>query len=361
MVTQNLKVLLKKVLTTFLVLGMFFIIGCSETEEQEVVSTDVIAENEMKLPEVTEDNIIDSKIKSPLTGLYIDKRKLNDRVIAIMFDNQYLARPQAGISKCDIVYEILAEGNITRYMGVVGSEQPDNLGPIRSARDYFIDRALEYDALYVHVGGSPQAYEAISDLKIASVNGMNQGSDIFWRKSHKKKPHNMYSSYEAILEGAKRKSYRAEGQYEGLLFLENERIINGSDLLHIKFPYNGSKYYTSYQYNADEKIYDRYVNGKIHVDEDNDVPITAKNIIVQFTDTKLIPGDTEGRLAINMIGEGKGYYISNGKYMDIVWKKTSEYHMTKYYDASGREISLNPGNIWIQVFPTNKLEQIQMN
>ena len=348
----------KALIIVLLLLGLYIFIGCTQ-KEQETISSD----EKQSAPKVATEEAIQEKdlshiVKSPLTGLRMDKEKLNDRVIAVMLDNQYSARPQAGISKCDIVYEILAEGNITRYMGIIGSEQPDDIGPVRSARDYFIDKALEYDALYVHVGGSPQAYLAIPDLKVASVDAMNQGSDIFWRKTHKYAPHNMYTEYNAIIKGAERKNYRKKGEYENLLFSYIDRDIQGQDLTGIKFPYDGNRYYSAYEYNADKKVYDRYINGEPHLDEDGDIPINTKNIIVQFTETKKVKGDSEGRLAIKMIGEGTGLYITNGKYIDITWKKTDEYAITKYFNEQGKEILLNPGKTWIQLYPTNRIEEL---
>lgn len=340
------------------VLIFVILIGCTQPNEQTISehpqaeSEDTAAEEE-----AIEIDLVD-KIRSPLTGLYIESKQLNDRVLAVMIDNHSKARPQAGISQCDIVYEVLAEGNITRYMGIWGSEKPSNIGPIRSARHYFIHRSLEYDALYVHVGGSPQAHVSISDLGIPSVSAMSQGKDVFWRKSHKYAPHNTYSSYEAIVKGSSRKRYRSEGSYKSLLFLHNEEDLDGNSVSYIEFPYHGKKYFSSYQYNEDEKVFYRYVKGKLHLDENNDIPITAKNIIVQFTDTKPIPGDTEGRLHIDMLGEGKGLYLSNGKYKEITWKKSNYHSLTRYYNQSGKEIKFNPGNFWIQVYPDHRSEEI---
>lgn len=359
--------IIKRISICFLLAGIFFFSGCAEDQEKEVIEpggevisnvTEAAIEDEKK----KEDEIdLANKIKSPLTGVYIDEEDVNDRVIAVMLDNQYSARPQAGISKCDIVYEILAEGNITRYMGILGTDKPDDLGPIRSARDYFIDRALEYDALYVHVGGSPQAYEAIPELKVASVDAMHQSSDIFWRKDHKGAPHNMYSSYEAIIKGANRKGYREEGKFETLSFKDRDGEIKGESLENITLPYYGKKYYSAFTYNQDEKQYHRYINGKPHLDEKGETPVIAKNIIVQFCNTRRIKGDTEGRRAIDMIGEGAGLYITNGKYIDITWKKSSERELTRYYDSAGQEVVLNPGKIWIQVYPTNRADEIIIN
>lgn len=356
---------MKKILICFLITGIFVFSGCAQEKEKEVMKPEgkVVSNiTEAAIEEESEQKIdLENKIKSPLTGLYINKEDLNDRVIAVMLDNQYSARPQAGISKCDIVYEILAEGSITRYMGIIGTQRPENLGPIRSARDYFIDRALEYDAFYVHGGGSPQAYEAIPELKVASVDSMNQSSDIFWRKDHKSAPHDMYSSYEAIVKGAGRKGYREEGVYKSLSFYDQDSEIKGERLSYIAFPYYGKEYYSAYVYNQDEKQYYRYINGKPQLDENSEIPVVAKNIIVQFCNTRHIKGDIEGRRVIDMIGEEKGLYITNGKYMDITWKKSSARGLTKYYDSAGEEVVLNPGKIWIQVYPASRAEEIIIN
>jgi len=351
---------LKVFMLGILLLSAVLIFGCTQ-KEQAVIKSD---EEEGHL--VTGSAITEEKqnrknqIQSPLNGMYIDKEKLNSRVIAVMLDNQYSARPQAALSKCDVVYEILAEGNITRYMGIIGSEQPDNMGPVRSSRDYFIEKALEYDALYVHVGGSPQAYKAIQKLNVASVDAMNQISDIFWRKKHKFAPHNTYTNYDAILKGANRKKFRDKGEFEPLLFYEDDMEIEGEIVTLIRFPYNGIKYYSSYEYDEDEKVYNRYINGEPHLDENEDISIKAKNIIVQFAETKLIKGDPEGRLTIRFIGEGEGLYITNGKYKKITWEKTDERSMTRYYDEKGNEILLNPGKIWIQIYPEHRAGEIEI-
>lgn len=356
-----------KIVIILVLLLTIILTGCSkDSNEKEIISSEISNKDTIEKA-TTKDKEIDvivsdisGKIKSPLTGLYIDENQLNDRFIAVMFDNHNQARPQAGISQCDIVYEMLVEGSITRYMGILGSEKPSNIGPIRSARHYFIERSLEYDGLYVHGGGSPQADQAIADLAIPSVSSMHLGQDIFGRQNHKYAPHNMYSSFEALVKGGSRKNYRSQGKYEGLSFSDTEKKLEGNTVSSIEFPYNGKNYYSSYLYNKEEKVFYRYVKGKPHLDENDNVPIVAKNIIVQFTSTNLIPGDTEGRLHLDMVGEGKGLYLSNGKYQEVTWKKSSKKALTKYYNLLGKEIEFNPGNFWIQVYPKNRSEEIKI-
>ncbi len=300
---------------------------------------------------VIEKEINEGKVKSPLTGIYIEEDKINSRPIAVMIDNQYKARPQAGLSSADVVYEMLAEGNITRYLAIINTDKPNLIGPVRSARPYFIDKALEYDPYYVHVGGSPQAFADVVNLKMADIDSMSAGKSTFWRENHKPKPNNMYTSYEAIIKDANRRGYRTTStDYETLIFNENDEDIEGKNLNNIKFPY--SKGYSSeFRYNKEERIYYRYVNDKPHRDEVTDIHLSAKNIIVQYASIKVI--DNEGRLEMGTVGTGKGLYITNGKMMNVTWKKNDRRDITRFYDLEGKEIKLNPGKTWYQVVPNS--------
>lgn len=370
---------MKKILVV--VLMMVLLIGCTNTEvasknpsETEVVTKEKEVNNEEKtlennestkkteeivISEPTDDKSgqkeksvdLENKIKSPLTGLYIDKEKLNDRPIVVMLDNYYKARPQAGLSEADVVYEVLAEGNITRYMAVIYTNKPKTIGPIRSSRPYFIDKALEYDPLYVHVGGSEQAKKDIKSLKMADIDGLSSAGDIFWRKNHKSKPNNMYSSYEAIMKQSKRRKYNKNVNFETLQFNEEDKEIEGKELIDIKIPYRGNKYVSGFKYNKEDGLYYRYVNDKPHLDEVSKIHITAKNIIVQYATKRVI--DNVGRLEMDLIGEGKGLYITNGKVIDVKWKKPSRRALTRFYDLEGNEIKLNPGITWHQIVPDN--------
>lgn len=366
---------MKKFILLLLTGLMIFMIGCSNSDsknesEVEVVSSEKLDENIKSegntevAPEENEIEIVDSnendtienesnpieegKIISPLTGTYIDEEQLNPRPIAVMIDNLIRARPQAGLSEADVIYEILAEGNITRYLAIIYTNRPETIGPIRSARPYFIDKALEYDPLYVHVGGSPQAFKDVKTLKMADIDATKSGSNIFWRKNHKPKPNNMYSSYNAITKESKRRKYKEIGDFDTLTFNKKDMDIEGNAINGVKFPYRDN-YISEFRYNDKEKLYYRYVNGKAHKDEVSKKHLNAKNIIVQYANNKVI--DSKGRLEIDLIGEGKGIYITNGKSKEIVWKKNNRRDLTRLYDLEGNEISLNPGITWYQVVP----------
>ncbi len=322
-----------------------------ETEVSETEATEELVEVVAEEPVGTEAEEYASV--STLTGLPIKEGVLELRPAVVMLDNHYGARPQAGLNQADHVYEILAEGRITRYMAVFQSGSPSPVGPVRSARPYFIDRALEYDPYYVHVGGSMQAMTDIINLNMADIDGLSSGANVFWRTKHKRIPHNMYSSADAIRKESQRKGYRQSGKFEGMSFNEEIMAPEGVVCNYVKAVYKQPTardkvgYYIEFNYNNETMNYERSVNGKKHLDENDDSVLTADNIIVQIATHKVI--DDEGRRQISLIGQGKGYFITNGEKLEITWSKSDRYSRTIYKDQSGAEIKFNPGNTWFQV------------
>lgn len=285
-------------------------------------------------------------IPSPISGVYALEEKVNRRPIAIMFDNHPRARWQAGLKDAEIIYEFLVEAPYTRYMGIYLINEPESIGPIRSARPYFITSSLEYDAVYVHIGGSQQAKSDIKTLKIADIDGLSSSNKVFWKKSHKKMPNNTYSSMEAIRTTQEERKYKIIGEYTPFKFKEDEMDIEGNSANSITIKYRKDNT-TDYNYDQDNKIYSRIKDGKLHIDELDETPITAKNIIIQEAKTKVL--DKEGRLEIQLIGEGQGKYITHGKFIDIKWVKKSRNDKTIYYTSNDKELILNPGVTWIQI------------
>ena len=178
------------------------------------VPSDLIETTEEDPQETSES--MEGKVMNPLTGLNVDEVVLTQSPITVMLDNFYSARPQAGLAEADIVYEILAEGLITRYMAVFYGNLPESIGPVRSARPYFVEKAFEFDPFYVHVGGSMQALSDIKKIGIADIDGLTSGA--FWRLNHKKAPHNMYTSSEALISEAKRMGFDLQKNVSFLSF-----------------------------------------------------------------------------------------------------------------------------------------------
>lgn len=344
------------IMLVILVCIVILFTGCKDTKEKPVLSEEEMQsalDNDETLEEVVDSEevkIEELQVASPISGLYTQEENIAKRPIIVMLDNQRQARPQAGLDQAEMVYEILAEGWITRYMAVFLMNEPELIGPVRSARPYFIDKAMELDGLYVHDGGSPQAFADIAKFKIADIDAQSRSSKVFWRKGHKSRPHNEYTSAQAIREAAKQSNYREIGDFETLLFNTEDKKINGTKTTYMKIPYY-KNYKPSFRYHEEKNLYYRYINDEPHRDEVSVEHLTAKNIIIQKAQTKVI--DSAGRREIKLVGEGEGFFITHGEMREIIWKKKSRRGITRFYYKNGEEIRLNPGVTWIEVIPSD--------
>lgn len=358
----------KRILFAFILLSSIYLIGCTKVEtELTILPTEITTSTSTSTEPETEPEtepltpiLGENEVINPLTGMpMVSVEPL--RPIAVMMDNLAPARPQAGLSKADICYEILAEGRITRYLAVFYSNLPDLIGPVRSARPYFIEKAMEYNPYYVHVGGSNQAFKDIKKYRLADIDGLSSGA--FWRENHKKIPHNMYTSSKEIVEDANNRGYKTHVEPTFLEFHESFKEIEGDAAGQITFVYkeptrsSSTGYATSYKYNNETKLYYRYTNGKPHVDETDENQLTCSNILVQYADTKVI--DNEGRLAIKFVGTGEGKLYTAGKSVAIKWEKETPETPTLFFTQDGEAIQLNPGQTWIQVMETGHEEIIE--
>jgi hypothetical protein len=284
----------------------------------------------------------------PLTGVLVeDAEDLKLRPIAVMLDNEYNARPQSGLLDAEIVYEIPVEGNITRYMAVYHHNLSDKIGPVRSARPYFIDKAMELNAVYVHCGGSPQALRDLVTLKVDTLNDL-KGSPCFWRATDRKMPHNLYTSTKLMREVMDSNKFNNKTAPEYFKFSEEFLNLDGKNTSFISFNY--SKNYTvGYEYNEKDKLYYRTINGTRLKDKESSKEIATANIIVEKTTAKVL--DKVGRLEVNNLGKDRGYYLTGGKLIEIEWSKSGRSAKTIYKDLKGNEIIMNKGTTWIQVVP----------
>lgn len=336
-------------LITLSILVVVALTGCKVsperalTEKKTESSTDGSASSEFSNStsetDLTEGDIWNAKI-------------INNRPVAVMLDNHAGARPQAGLKQAEIVIEALAEGNITRYMAFFFEGSPDSVGPIRSARPYFIDRAMEFNAIYVHVGGSPKALSDVKKMKVADLDGLTSTKQVFYRKSHKKAPHNLYSSLKILRDESAKRKYSQGPSFTEEIFAAADTIPEGgAPAEYIKLPYRKTDggYVVTYSYFSDLKVYQRYVNGKVHVDETDGTALTTKNILIQYVPTKVV--DNAGRLDLELVGSGEGWWLTNGVKVPILWEKNSRTGYTTYSTADGNPLALNPGNVWIQIIP----------
>ncbi len=275
--------------------------------------------------------------------------QLPGAVIA-MVDNHNKARPQSGLDKADIVYEIIAEGGITRYMALFYTQKAEKIGPIRSARYYFVQLARGYDSPFAHAGGNVDALQLIPQLKIKDLDEIYNSGGYFWREKSRKAPHNLYTSTDKLIQGAKSKGYK-------LIPLPQMPLAEswaGESHQDIKLDYGtkNSTYQVTWHYNG--KKYERLINGKAHVMEDG-TPITADNILVFAAPTREVVKE-ELQSEVDLIGKGELIYFIEGKKMKGSWEKASAPAAIVFQDEKGQTLKIKDGQTWIQVIPSfNKL------
>jgi len=284
--------------------------------------------------------------------------KGTDRPIAVMIDNHSDAWPQANLSKAYIVYEIVVEGGETRLMALFKGQDLEEIGPVRSSRHYFLDYALENDAIYVHHGWSPQAESDISKLNVNNINGITESSKDFWRVKDKSSPHNMFTSIESILKIAERNEYRTTSSKESVLnyiaedveLSDRTEVINASS---VTIPHSNLQT-VKYEYNVNTKTYTRYARKELQTDYITGDPVTTKNIIITMCDNyTLTDSENKGRQGVKNIGTFDGYYITNGQAIPVKCTKTARDRQTVYKDLNGNEINVNDGNTFINICPTD--------
>lgn len=299
-----------------------------------------------------ENNVLTAVVEEKEVQIF----KGNDRPIAVMIDNHDDAWPQAGLQRAYMVYEIIVEGGETRLMALFkGADDVEKIGPVRSARHYFIDYAMENDAIYVHFGESPQASSDIKKYSIDEIDGISEDGTTFWRVKDKAAPHNAVTSMENLLQSAKNKKYKMTSNEESVLnYVTDEvNLEDGQGAVSVTIPHSQLQT-VSYEYDEENKVYERFARKEAQVDWDTDEPITVKNIIITFCDNyTLSDAENKGRQGLKNIGTFDGYYITNGKAIKIKCIKNARDEKTVYQDLNGNEIDVNDGNTFVHICPTD--------
>lgn len=280
------------------------------------------------------------------------------RPYAVMINNIGAARPyHTGLQDAYLVYEIVVEGGITRYLALFKDKTNEVVGNVRSARHYYIDYVLENDAYYVHWGWSPQAESDIASLDIDNLNGLTYGSPYFFRQniSGVSTEHRAFTNLTELANLVDRLGYRKETNKDLLLNYSATSVElpeSATEATNIDLKYSSSST-TNYVYDSEAKVYKQFVNDKEHTDYETKEQYMVKNIIAYQVGNTSIAGDNKGRQDLDNIGSGKGYFISEGKAVPITWEKTSRSSQTIYRYEDGTEITVNDGNTWIHIVPTS--------
>ena len=283
-----------------------------------------------------------------LDGVCVESaEEVNPKLVVVMFDNHMWARPQIGLAEASIVYEAPVEGNFSRFMGLYPvSEVVAKVGPVRSARPYFLDWLLEYgDAMYFHVGGSPDALDLIKEFDINDFNEFYRGW-YFWRDENRDAPHNTYTSSENWNEALERyeENYKLDN-YDGWKFGKVEECeVDCANKIEVVFL--PDSFDMTWEYNTSTAKYERYQVGRKHKDQDGDW-IVADTVIVQKVETEILDG--VGRLGMETIGSGEAIIFARGNVIEGEWRKEARKKRTRFFDNAGNEVTFQAGKIWVEV------------
>lgn len=292
----------------------------------------------------------DGQVKSYLTGEWIDQSIGRSRAVAVMTENTKAALPQYGINSAGVLYEAPVEGSITRMMAIY-EDYADltQMGNVRSCRPYYAQFAAEFDAIYVHFGQSVQGEQLLATGIVDNLSGLDGSlGDTFYRTSEHAAPHNAYTSAEGIASGIAKKGYdtQYDASYNGhYIFAEDDSpntLSAGTDCVVVKPYYFYNHPY--FIYNKDSQTYARYQFGAEQIDAVDGKQVEVSNIIFQNVNNSIYEGTQY--LNITVSGSGEGKFFTQGKMIDITWRKGDD-GITHYYDNDGNEIVLNQGKTWV--------------
>jgi hypothetical protein len=298
-------------------------------------------------------------VPAPLTGMLVSPEAAANHPIAVMIDDQADARPQSGFNSASVVWHAPAEGGIPRYMLIFQDRIPEGVGPVRSSREYYIEWAAEWRAMYVHAGGSPQALATLAAKGhgqwVYNADEFRWGGRYLWRATDRFAPHNVYTDGKHLRALAKRID-AADAPLEPVWSFapDASRDLRPSGgTIRVDYPYET----ITYRYDADTNTYRRYINGskKPQVDRADGQVVAPKNVVIlRIAFAPLNDGHPQKhRLEAQDVGKGVAWIATNGYTIKGQWRKASPTAPTLLFDADGTPITLTAGQTFVQVLALN--------
>ncbi|MFH1705225.1 MAG: DUF3048 domain-containing protein [Patescibacteria group bacterium] len=284
---------------------------------------------------------VDGLVPRKLDGVSVLPSQADLGILAVMVENAPDARPLSGPSKASVALELPVEGGVTRFLLFFdASTTAEQIGPVRSARTYFVDFADGLKAVFAHVGGSPAALRQIQNLKgFKNLDEFSSGK-YFWRSAKRPMPHNAYTRIDLLNEAVLAKAWTKEDFHPWRFASSSER----GDVMSASIPYGGV-FDVLWQYDPEADFYTRWQAGAVQKDSSGE-EVHAANVIVMLSDEKVL--DEVGRLAIRTTGSGKAVLYRNGKKIDMLWRR-DEGEWLSFETVEGNYVEFQPGPAWISV------------
>ncbi|TVP88215.1 MAG: DUF3048 domain-containing protein [Alkalicoccus sp.] len=288
---------------------------------------------------------------APLTGIPSDE-ELNHRTFGVMLGNSIDARPQTGLHEADIVYELLVEGNVTRLLALYHSTRPEEMGPVRSARSYYIDLGNGYDTIFASAGGSPDALDMMERGEVDYLSGLAFEGTYFQRSQEREAPHNLYTSYENLEAAVEETGYEWEREPEALTFTE-EVPEEWKEAGEVSVSYGGSMNVMEFHFEDEAEGYVRSAGGQENQDPAAGEPAAPRNVLIVESSHKVI--DDSGRREIDTESGGPAYLFQDGHVQKLEWEN-NEGRLLPVHD--GEVVPFLPGMTWISFVPEDLEEHV---
>ncbi|OIP97323.1 hypothetical protein AUK40_03505 [Candidatus Wirthbacteria bacterium CG2_30_54_11] len=288
---------------------------------------------------------------SYLTGEQIPPETATLRPIAVSIENHQASRPPTGLALADIVYEMPVEAGITRFLALYQKNEPEKVGPERSARVYMLEWVKEYDAIFAHIGQDPKV------LTLTGPYGIDDLRDTgaWWDPYSAARPaqeHRAYTSILRLREVADEKGWGFKDSFDSWSFLDAESDPAGRPASQIiSIDYSSEAYLSEWSYDPGLNAYLRWDGGVMHEDVATEAQISARNVIIEYVSVWFRAGDEKGRRDMKIVGEGDLVVFRDGQAVTGTWRKDSREARTQLLDTEGNVISLVPGNIWVEIVP----------
>lgn len=297
-----------------------------------------------EIPQITEQEAPET-VPSELTGLPVKPSVNTKQVTAVMVENSPDARPQSGLNDAGLVYEAIAEAGITRFMALFQDTSANSVGPIRSARPYYLDWLQPFDAAYAHVGGSPEALQLIRSRGIKDLDQFG-APGTYERVSSRYAPHNVYSSIPKLDALEKERGY-TKSEFSGFARKTDEEPATTPKAKTIDFNISSALYNVHYDYHKASNSYRRVMGGQKHNDEKTGKQITSKVVIALVLQKGLAADGYHTTYSTK--GKGSMFVFQDGKVIKGTWSKADAKSQFVFKDKSGEEIKLTPGKTWVTV------------
>lgn len=301
-------------------------------------------------------------VAAPLTGLPVSPARARRHVVAVMIDDHSNARPQSGLADASVVWHAPAEGGIPRYMALFGEGDPPSVGPVRSARLYFIAWASEWNAVFVHSGGSPQALRLLRSRDgrgrlVYDADEFRYGGRFLYRISGRFAPHNVYTDARNLRRLAKEVGAKDVDASPVWRFAPDAPISERPKGGRIVVPYLANR--VSYAYDRRTNRYLRSVSKEgRQVDAGTGERIGPRNVVIMVVDFRPL-NDPKQRLEARVTGSGTAWIATNGRTVKGTWKKAAFDGPTRFFGPDGEPVTLTAGQTFVQVVPRGTRVSIQ--